>query len=123
MSNKVKGFFIVVVTIIIVGGIITGGFFITRAYYDSDEFKQKFATKFSPFPLNTENTAGNWTFIPTDYHRNFGGFNQRFDPSSIHGTLDRFEREHPNLSIRDWKIVYDPLSDYPHGILIWHTPK
>ena len=123
MRNAVKGLLVVVVTIISIGGIMTGGFFLARAYYNSDEFKQKSALK--SFPLNTKNTntAGNWTIIPTDYHRDFRRFNQRFDSSYIPGILDRFEREHPNLSIRDWKIVYDPLSDYPHGILIWHTSK
>mgnify|MGYP001559011157 CR=1 FL=1 len=117
MSNNVKGFFIVVVTIIIVGGIITGVFFLTHVDCHNDESKQKSATKFSPLNTENTNTAGNWTFIPTSCQDSPLLLDVCYYPK----ILDKFEREHSNLSIRDWKIVY--YDTYPFGILIWHTSK
>ena len=68
---------------------------------------------------NNENTAGNWTIIVFNFQ--IGA-----DISSISEILDRFEKEHPNLSIRDYpEIVYYTHTTYvyPHSILIRHDPK
>ena len=91
----------------------------------NERYKQKAALNSVSSPIkkelsaNNENTAGNWTII--DFNFQVGS-----DISSIPEILDRFEKEHPNLSIRDNpEIIYSTynLYVYPHSILIRHDPK
>jgi len=85
----------------------------------NERYKQKTALNSVSSPIKKElsaedtNTAGNWTYI---------GFTGEFNISSIPEIMDKFEKEHPNLSIRDYpRIIY--YGDYPYGLLIRHDPK
>lgn len=110
---------VMVVTLIGIGATL----FVIRDNRSSEESKQKITLNSSTKKeLGAEDakTAGNWTFIKFDYSQG------NFDVSIIPEILDRFEREHPNLSIIDYpEIVYNSfsLSLYPHGILIRHEKK
>ena len=95
MSNNVKGFYC--------SGYNNNcrrdnnwSFFLTHVDCHNDESKQSLQQNF--LPLNTENTntAGNWTFIPTSCQDSPLLLDVCYYPK----ILDKFEREHSNLSIK-----------------------
>lgn len=63
-------------------------------------------------------TKGNWTSFK------FKDTRWLFDIGLVPEILDRFEKEHPNLCVRegDWQIIYNPINSCPYGILLHHRP-
>ena len=126
MNNKAKPRLVFWLAMLL-GALIIGS--ILMFVRINERRKQKVALNSVGSPIkkelsaNNENTAGNWTIIDFNFQAESDISSMI---SSIPEILDRFEKEHPNLSIRDYpEIVYytHNLHVYPHSILIRHDPK